>query len=430
MVARNCGVGKNAPPHLWRSGDQVDQLLPIKKRLSLHWQGANLELEVAQDLFSSHQVDRGSKMLLSSLEHLDVPERGSAVDFGCGYGVLGLAWQARHQGWSMRYVDRDALAVAFARHNVGRSIPHLADRASFQHDVMPPSPPERGFDLVLWNVPGKAGAEVLRSLTTVTLDGLGTGGLLALVVVNPLAGELLQAAERPDIAVALNEPGRDHTVLHLRRTSGDVCWRDAFESGDFDRPRTAFSIGDMSWELVPVMGLPEYDSLNHATELAGQAMLNVESASESVRWWIHEPGAGHLAVMARQLWRDANATVSSRDALALLSTRRAVEQARPGTELDLRPVWGIPELVDTGVEANVAMVAIPDQIQMSDITDLTAAIEVCVAPGGVVILHGGSTEIGRMERSIGRQSWWKAGRRSRLRGSAALVARKKSAGSP
>ncbi|MBA2759906.1 MAG: methyltransferase, partial [Chloroflexia bacterium] len=76
----------------------MDEPLDIKKQVSLHWGALHLELDVAQDLFSSHQVDRGSKMLLSSLESVALPEHGEAVDFGCGYGVLGIAWQAVHPG--------------------------------------------------------------------------------------------------------------------------------------------------------------------------------------------------------------------------------------------------------------------------------------------------------------------------------------------
>lgn len=396
------------------------QPLPIKKRLPLHWQGATFSLDVAQDLFSSHQIDRGSRMMLASLESREFAEKGSAADFGCGYGVLGIAWQAAHPGWSMRYVDRDALAVAFAEHNVRLAIPHLADCASYLHDVTPPEPPAGGHDLVLWNVPGKAGDDVLQSLTQLILDGLGMNGLLALVVVNPLAPALRLAARRPDVTCELDEMGREHTVLHLRKTTDAASHQDAFLGGVFDRSPAPFSLGEYSWRMVPVVGLPEYDSMNHATVLAGEAMIEAGRTSVPGRWLIHEPGVGHLAVLAAKLWPGGAGMIASRDALALRSSEQAVEENGAEMKLELRPVWGLGALANTGDSANIAVVAVPDQVQAEELGVLAQALETCVTPDGTVIAQGGSTGIGRLERVLGRSRRWRVGKRRKYRGMAAI----------
>lgn len=396
------------------------QQLPVKKRLSLHWQGAQVELDVAQELFSSHQIDRGSKMLLASLESLTFPEHGNAVDFGCGYGVLGIAWQATHSDWSMHYVDRDALAVAFARHNVARSIPSLADRAVYTHDATPPRPPEDGFDLVLWNVPGKAGADVLKVLTQIILDGLGQYGLLAMVVVNPLADVMRLALKRIDVTCERDDTGRDHTVLHIRKRTADVSWHDAFAAGVFDRSEAQFSLRGHSWRLVPVTGLPEYDSLGHSSVLAGELMLEVARTVNPGRLLVHESGNGHLAVLAGQLWPDSAGVVSGRDALALLATERTMRQNCPGVRLELRPVWGPPELADPSIAAQLAVVALPDQVQAGELQAMATALTACLAPGGVAIVHGGSTEVGRLERLLGQDRRWRVGKRAKAKGSAAI----------
>lgn len=399
----------------------MGQSLAVKKQVSLHWSGVRLELDVAQDLFSSHQVDRGSKMLLSSLESVALPELGEAVDFGCGYGVLGIAWQAIHPGWSMCYVDRDALAVAFAEHNVGRAIPDLAARASYLHDVTPPEPPDDGFDLVLWNVPGKAGAEVLASLTKVALDGLGQDGLLALVVVNPLAETLRGVATmHPGVVCERNDVGRDHTVLHLRKVTADASWRHAFDEGVFDRPEARFELGERSWALTPVIGLPEYDSLSHSTALAGDAMQQMGTDAGIDRWLVHEPGAGHLAVLAGLLWPGARALVTSRDALALRSTARALQRECPRTSVEFRPLGSIAELMNRQLAVDAAVIAVPDQSQLEKLGGLIDAAATRVKPGGTAILHGGSTEIGRLERLAGKDPSWRTGKRTKRGGASAL----------
>src|SRR5680860_833723 len=91
-----------------------------KKDVMLTWNTRQTNYAVAQELFSSHEVDAGSKLLLRSLDVTPFPERGHAIDFGCGYGVLGLAWRDALPGWTVDLVDRDALAVAFSRWNAVR----------------------------------------------------------------------------------------------------------------------------------------------------------------------------------------------------------------------------------------------------------------------------------------------------------------------
>lgn len=399
----------------------MDEPLDIKKQVSLHWSGVRMDLDVAQDLFSSHQVDRGSKMLLSSLESVELPEQGDAVDFGCGYGVLGIAWQVVHPGWSMQYVDRDALAVAFAEHNVGQAIPDLADRARYLHDVTSPEPPDDGFGLVLWNVPGKAGPEILASLAAVVWDGLANKGLLALVVVNPLAETLRDSgANHPGVVCERDEMGRDHTVLHFRKLTADVLWRHAFDEGVFDRPDARFALGERSWALTPVTGLPEYDSLSHSTALAGDAMQQFGSNGGIDRWLVHEPGAGHLAVLAGLLWPDAQGLVTSRDALALRATARSLRRECPRTSVTLEPLSRLLGPSSGRLYVDVAVIAVPDQIQLEELGELADVAAMFVKPGGKAIIHGGSTEIGRLERLASKDGLWRTGRRTKRRGASAM----------
>lgn len=399
----------------------MDEPLVIKKQVSLHWGSVQLELDVAHDLFSSHQVDRGSKMLLLSLESVALPEHGEAADFGCGYGVLGIAWQAAHPGWWMRYVDRDSLAMAFAEHNVGRAIPHLADQARYLHDVTPSEPPDNGFGLVLWNVPGKAGTEVVTSLAATALNGLGENGLLALVVVNPLAATLRQAAAmQAGVRCERDDQGRDHTVLHFRKVTSDMSWRHAFDEGVFDRPVGRFALDEWSWTLTPVIGLPEYDTLSHSTALAGVAMQRITSGVSIDRWLVHEPGAGHLAILAGLTWPDAQGLVTSRDALALRTTERGLRRECPQTWVQYPRAGGFGESANWHLSVDAAVIALPDQTQEDDLAELIGRLASCVVPGGSAIMHGGSTEIGRLERFIHKDGEWRCGKRTKRRGASAI----------
>jgi hypothetical protein len=389
--------------------------LPIKKAVELRWQRLRLELDVAQDLFSSFQVDRGSRMLLDSLDPAAFPERGCAVDFGCGYGVLGIAWQARMPGWSMRYVDRDALAVAFSRHNAERLVPRAVPAATFECTIAIPFEPG-GYNLVLWNVPGKAGRAVIAGLLDAVIDGLAVGGLLAAVVVHPLADLFTEAFQRDDAEVVRAERGKEHAVVHLRRTVGNVVGRDPFAEGVFDRAPRSFAVGDMEWTLTPVIGLPEYDSLDHATELAARALKQIQDVAIR-HWMVVEPGVGHLPMVASRLWPAAGGLVVGRDALAVRATLRALGEDSP---VEARTVWGIPAL--SVVEpADLLCLALPEQGRQDDLSHALDALGPFVADDGTLVAHGRSTEVARLERIARRAGVWRVGKVDKLRGSACLA---------
>jgi SAM-dependent methyltransferase len=391
--------------------------LPIKKTVSFQWRGRRLSFDVAQALFSSHQVDRGSRLLLDSLDPDAFPAEGVAADFGCGYGVLGISWQATLPDWSMDYIDRDELAVAVARHYAARQPGAGRGPARFVCDITV-TPPEGGYNLVLWNVPGKAGRPVIAELLDVALDALAPGGVLAAVVVHPLADLFTDDLARDDVETTHRDRGKEHTVVHLRRTGGEAVRRDPFVEGAFDRATEVFEAAGLEWMLTPVVGLPEYDSLDRATELAIRELAEI--GGDVARWLAVEPGVGHLAVAPFLLWPAARGVLTGRDALALRSSHRAVGEV---LSIVPEPAWGLAEVA---VEApvDVAVVALPEQAQPDELGAMLGDLGPLVAPGGVAVLHGRSTEVARAVAAARKRSDWRFGPVAKLRGAAAVTARR------
>ena len=104
-------------------------------------------------------------------------------------------------GWTVDLVDRDALAVAFSAWNAERlGLDDGSVRCAVGLGV--DLAPLAGCDLILWNVPGKAGEPVLAALTADVAGALAVDGLAALVVVNPLAPVIREAlAADPAIVI-------------------------------------------------------------------------------------------------------------------------------------------------------------------------------------------------------------------------------------
>lgn len=308
-------AGESMPPHLpdhW-----------YKKDVQLRIAGHGGSFAVAQELFSSHDVDVGSRHLLRSLADVEVPVTGTALDFGCGYGVLGIAWGMWQPAWTIHLVDRDSLAVEFSTANADRH--GMAERMIARAGLDASGEPPTGWDMVLWNVPGKAGPTVLRALLKDVIDRISDSGLVALVIVNPLA-ELFddEFASMSQIVLERRDVHAEHTVMHIRRTEGRTRHHGttAFTAGAFDRSRRSFAWNETGWSMVPVVGLHEYDSLSFATQLAIEHLMELAAGAQSVLFV--RPGQGHMPCALAQEHQPAHVILFDRDLLALEASRRAL----------------------------------------------------------------------------------------------------------
>jgi 16S rRNA G1207 methylase RsmC len=362
------------------------QSLWWKKDVPLSWEGAHLSFAVAQELFSSHTVDSGSILLLRSLVPASMPESGDCVDFGCGYGVLGLAFKAVKPGWNVECIDRDALAVEFSAWNPHRLGLDAVSRGGLGVDDL--SAP---VDLLLWNVPGKAGTSVLQALTAQALDRLAVDGILALVVVHPLAKDLEQVAtSRTDIEIAHESAGPEHTVFHMKRIAGDRIDLDghAFDRGTFDRELTSVDTGLIEYEFLPVIGLPQYEGPDIPTVLMTDSIEGVARDRADSALCIN-PGQGHVPIYLRQRWPDVRLTLSDRDLLALRASSRAV-----GGQ-NLTRHFGASDIGVNDETFALVTASLPNQIRPPVMEHLLSRMLDVTASGSHIAVAGGSTEVSR-----------------------------------
>jgi 16S rRNA G1207 methylase RsmC len=390
-----------------------------KKDVSLTWNANTSNFAVAQELFSSHDVDAGSKVLLKSLDIQTFPARGRVIDFGCGYGVLGLALRDALPGWTVDLIDRDALAVAFSRWN--------ARRLGFDDDSVRAviglgvdSSADAGADLIVWNVPGKAGETVLRELTGDVTGALAQGGLVALVVVNPLADVIRDSILADDAMEVTRDDGHaDHTVIHARRNAPAQQPGDPFDRGVFDRQVSEFGVDDYECDIMPVVGLPEYDSYAYATQVTFDALRAVDGPIASVL--MMRPGQGHIPVVVGHQLNPLRLTLVDRDQLALRASSRALVDA--GIRVPRIETVATPDLIEVPHEDRFSLIVlmledqVRNDIHIARIEDLATL----VAPGGSVLVGGTSSVVSRFLSFAAKARGWKV--RDRLKRSGASAAR-------
>ncbi len=395
-----------------------------KKDVVLAWQRQRLSFAVSQSLFSSHEVDAGSRLLLRSLDLDALPKQGRAIDYGCGYGVLGLALKQVRPEWSIELIDRDALAVAFSKWNAERFGLNDANGIRCRVGLGVESASPEDVDLVLWNVPGKAGHQVLERLVSDATGALAVDGLLALVVVNPLA-EILRAAivSERTVAIEAESMSADHTVMLARRLDrpGDEppFVEPPFTRGVFDRAARRFEWRDLGYTITPVVGLPEYDSRDYATDCALDLITGLDRPVD--RAIVQGVGQGHVPIVLKATHRVQTMTLIDRDLLALEASRRALREAGMSSDNVLGHARADLGPVETAPGCTLVTIMLPDQQspRVSDvqIRDITALAECEID----VVVSGSSTSVTRFLSLASRNRGWRVKTRRKRHGASAAI---------
>ncbi len=296
----------------------------FKKTLSFKHDDKTLQFHVSQALFSSYEVDAGTRFLLRTLDQLPMDKVRRVLDVGCGYGPLGLTLQKLNKQRTVHLVDRDALAVNFARQNAAlNSLYNVKIYGSLGYDAVT----EGNFDLIVSNIPGKAGEDVIEHLVRGARPFLSQSGHVAIVVVRPLA-ELVEnvLGQIADTAVTLQESTANHTVFHYRFTDESPSEPEtAFGSGLYWREQLPVSYRKLNFTMQTAYGLPEFDTLSFTTRLLFN-MLNDVPANQIEHLLVMNPGQGHTAVAAWLSLQPQQITLIDRDLLALKTTIHNLQQ--------------------------------------------------------------------------------------------------------
>jgi 16S rRNA G1207 methylase RsmC len=383
--------------------DDEAVIVAHRKKTVEHAQNkARLSFDVAADLFSSFEVDLGSRLLLRSLAKGGwLGRSGRILDVGCGYGPIGITLGALNPQARISMADRDLLAVAFARHNAGRNGIDLESCVgSLGYDDLAEAGP---YDLIVSNVPAKAGDAVIASLVLDSAHLLAPDGVAAVVVIDRIA-PLVEEAVRSSAALVSRDASRGYLALAYRPETPARPYRPGFDRGLYDRATGRFTIDDASFRATTVWGLPEFDTPAHSTALAGRHLLRARGR----RVLFVEPGQGLLPALLAARRPDSRITLRSRDLLAL---RAAARNAAGAAEV------AIEATLSTGVGGrfDVAVVRIgPDEP-----IDATLATVEPLLRLPSVILHGTSTQVTRVAQALRLEDH----ERARYRGSASLFYR-------
>jgi 16S rRNA (guanine1207-N2)-methyltransferase len=378
-----------------------------------------LLFRTSQSLFSSHDIDIGTRFLLRTIVEAAYSPPQKILDLGCGYGPLGLTLKALHPQSAVRLTDRDALAVDYARQNAGlNGLEGVEAYGSLGYDDVK----ENDFGLIVTNIPGKAGEPVITYLLREAQYYLKPGGIAAIVIVSPLAENAAKIlAETPGAEVILKRERPGHTVFHYRFTGEQTPPRPAqtaFERGIYHRKDVTIKYGDLQYNMRTAYGLPEFDSLSYDTEILFKALKGFKN-KEFRRVAVFNPGQGHVPAALWQYFHPQAISLIDRDLLALrCSSLNLVLNGCPAESITLFHKTGLD--IENQDKFDLIAGVLPDENKEALQLTLERAAGRLV-PGGMVLLSGSSTAVTRLVTYIEANKFFTIKSRERWRGYSALV---------
>ena len=180
---------------------------------SLH--GDDLTFHTRWGLFSPRGIDEGTRLLL---DHIEVPPDADCLDLGCGYGPIGLTLARLAPRGHTTMVDRDFVAVDYARANAERN--RITNIEALLSDGLEALEGRR-FDLVASNLPAKVGNEAYTILLHDAERALRPGGRIVVVTISGLRRFIERAFLEAFGNYEKVKQGRTHTVSMATRQRED-----------------------------------------------------------------------------------------------------------------------------------------------------------------------------------------------------------------
>lgn len=296
----------------------------VKKRIVFRHSRVTSYFDVSQSLFSSFEIDVGTKTLLNSLRKNKSIDYQRILDLGCGYGPIGIFLKKQDSSRVVEMVDRDLLAIAFSKHNAalnGTDL-HIYPGLDFDSTV-------NKFSLICCNFPAKLEEIGLNIFLTGASEHLIPNGILATVVVKELHQSLMALINNWDIEIIFKEERKAYSIFHL-----SFPREIPYPIFGYERSSIDFVLSN-HYHLTTARGLGEFDTASHSTEALVELIKRINQPVKSVL--VFEPGQGLGAVAAADILQPETILLSGRDLLSLKFAMANLKGAFSG-DIECRPV--------------------------------------------------------------------------------------------
>ena len=423
-------------PHVYDNYKYADFF--INKETEYYYSGSSLNFSLSHALFSSFEIDSGSRLLLKTLTPLLKENSPSSIlDAGCGTGILGTALKKCSPGSDLYFYDRDSLAVHFTELNLKKNGVHEYNSA---YSLLMFPFEDKKFDLIVSNLPAKAGKEVLSDFMIQAPLHLNKNGTAAVVIVKPLSAFAEETISNNGLEIIYSEKTANYTVLHFRSaenimtegTNADTGTAGTMEaedtsnndsdtedtsSGESGKIKSAetlfesyireekypFDIKGNIYNLDTATGLPDFDNLSFNTKLSSELVLSIkDTVSSDKKQLVVNPGQGLIPVILNGICsdeedEDIELFISSNDILQLKMTERNLKKISPSEKrvyLNSPTFFHTADSLENGTFDSIFyLYNFVSGFKKHDL--IMKRLNKLLKPGGKLILTSTATEISR-----------------------------------
>jgi 16S rRNA (guanine1207-N2)-methyltransferase len=136
-------------------------------------------------VFSKSRIDKGSMLLANTAM---IKDGWKVLDFGCGYGVIGIAIAKAFPSCKVILSDINDRAIMLAKRNI--ELNKIKNAQAIQSDMFEKIPEK--FNTILLNPPQSAGKDICMKMIEESKTHLLAGGLFQMVARHNIGGRELE----------------------------------------------------------------------------------------------------------------------------------------------------------------------------------------------------------------------------------------------
>lgn len=293
-----------------------------KKTVSLRFAEKSLSFKVAQSLFSSYNIDVGTKRLLRTLVLERMASSGSILDVGCGYGPIGIFLKSLNPKATVHMVDRDALALEYTKLNTNiNNQKNINVYGSINYKYVR----KNDFDLIVSNIPAKIGATAIKDMILFAGDLLSSKGIIAVVVVDEINELVISLLDNPQIEIVVHKSWPGHHVYIFKYSKSYELANKPSANNVFVRNKLEFKVFEKQFLLNTVYDIAGFDTLSFSTQLMIDGIKKTNSPIED-NILVFNPGQGAIPVVLSANDEVEKIFLVSRDLLSLNISKENIKK--------------------------------------------------------------------------------------------------------
>lgn len=393
-----------------------------KKNVNYRYKGEELIFRVSQSLFSSQDIDLGTRRLLQAVVAENIPY-SKVLDLGCGYGPIGISLKKTNKNAVVHMVDRDALAVEYSKLNSKENGVETSVFVSLGYDGVTAT----DYDLVISNIPAKVGGPILRHMLDDAKYHLTPNGTVAIVVIDAITYFIKETLVGLGVDIIFERKFPGHSVFIYKFREGITkpypLSKSSLERDLYLRDKKIFSIKGFQLSILTAYDLPEFDTLSYETEMILNEIETIKNKDIN-KALLFNVNQGIIPVFISKTFKVKELKLVDRDLLALKVTKKNL-LANGYNENRL----SIDHQVDLKLESSNFVDCVIGTLDPKDSLNvhlmyLEQSVSL-LSKGGLLVLASGSTPITRVELSTQKTKPLTKVKRQRSRGKSLIVFHKK-----